>query len=63
MEKEVRVFDKEHGCYGVASLEELKNNKLAVINVAFYKNKASGKEETPIYELVRVREVKRIHLK
>ena len=63
MENKVRVFDKERGAYGFASVEELKNNQLAVINVEFYVNKCSRREELPMYKLVKVREVRKSNLK
>jgi len=62
MENKVRVFVKEHGSYGVASLEELKDDKIATVNVHFYRNK-SKKDETPVYELAVVRKIKKVNLK
>ena len=62
MEKKVRIFDVETACYGVASAEDFKNDKLAVITVEFYKNK-SQKGEEPRYKLVNIRGVKRVNLK
>jgi len=62
MENKVRVFVKEHGSYGVASLEELKDDKIATVNVHFYRNK-SKKDETPVYELAVVRQIKKVNLK
>lgn len=62
MENKVRVFVKEHGSYGVVSLEELKDNKLANVSVHFYRNK-SKKDETPVYELAIVRKINKSNLK
>jgi len=62
MENKVRVFVKEHGSYGVVSLEELKDDKLANVSVHFYRNK-SKKDETPVYELAVVRQIKKVNLK
>lgn len=63
MENKVRVFDIENACYGFASTEEVKDNTLATISVEFYKNKAHRKDDTPRYELIKIREVKRTNLK
>ena len=62
MSNKARVFVKEFGSYGVVSVEELRDNRLASVSVQFYRNK-STKEETPMYELSIIREVKKVNLK
>lgn len=63
MENKIRVFDTDRARYGFASVEELKDDNLAVINVEFYRNKASKKDDPADYELASIKVVKRIHLK
>jgi hypothetical protein len=62
MDNKIRVFAKEHGSYGIASLEELRDIRLPSVSVHFYRNR-SRKDETPVYELAVVREVKKVNLK
>jgi hypothetical protein len=58
----MRVYVKEFGSYGDVSLQELRDVKSSTVNVHFYRNK-SRKEETPVYELTVIREIKKVNLK
>lgn len=62
MKKTKRVYAKEFGSYGVVSLDEFNNDKLATISVEFYKNRSLIKE-APDYKLASIEVINKINLK
>ena len=60
--KKIRLYVKYYGRYGTVLEKDLKDTTQATITVVFHRN-TSDKKDSPVYELIEIKEISRRFLK